>query len=152
MKRLVRPGDLISLDIDLTVDHDDQDPHPQAPSEFSCLDTVFFAVTNLEMPSSSRARAPMAGDTYGGATTGEFGYWVDTAVTRIIQTGLEQTRVPNCASYFGLSISSCLQCGILIKTLQNLTCPNKQALHDTMGPWESCFLSYLPLSLQMLRL
>ncbi len=42
------------------------------------------------------------GGFYAGITAGEWGCWVDSAVTRIIQVGVEHSRVPDLTGYFGI--------------------------------------------------
>jgi peroxin-6 len=37
-----------------------------------------------------------------GCMMGEYGCWVDTAMTRMVQAGIEHARVPDAASYLGL--------------------------------------------------
>jgi peroxin-6 len=56
-----------------------------APNE-----TVYFKITNVEheMPRNG------ALDGFSSASLGEWGCWVDHSVTRIVQTGVEQSRVP----------------------------------------------------------
>ena len=41
-------------------------------------------------------------DMYIGATVGELGCWVDTAVTRMVQTGVEHSRVPDMGGYLSV--------------------------------------------------
>ena len=61
---------------------------------------VYFMVTNVECdPLSSDING---GDLYSGITTGEWGCWVDPAITRIVQTGLEHSRVPDISEYLGI--------------------------------------------------
>lgn len=47
-------------------------------------------------------------DFYRSSTLGELGCWVDSTVTRIIQTGLEHSRIPDSRSYMQLGICWCL--------------------------------------------
>ena len=56
-----------------------------APNEF-----VYFKITNIEhdiLPDVSM-------DAFCGSQLGEWGCWVDHSQTRIIQTGVEQSRIP----------------------------------------------------------
>lgn len=43
-------------------------------------------------------------DFYRSSTLGELGFWVDSTVTRIIQTGSEHSRVPDVTAYMHLGI------------------------------------------------
>ena len=64
---------------------------PSSPNE-----VVFFCVTNIEhdvMKTESNT------DLYVSSTVGELGCWVDPAVTRIVQTGVEHCWIPNVGSY-----------------------------------------------------
>jgi hypothetical protein len=63
-------------------------------------EAVYFIITNIEhdVPSSMQSEAP---DMYLGATLGELGCWIDTSITRMIQTGVEHMRVPHTLSYIG---------------------------------------------------
>jgi peroxin-6 len=65
-----------------------------SPSE-----AVFFLVTNVEHDVVSSEDDGNLPDTYIGSTVGELGCWVDPHVTRMIQTGLEQSRVPDNSSH-----------------------------------------------------
>lgn len=68
------------------------------PSQAS--DIVFFKVTNLEydvLDVDTGSLAP--GDSYIAATLGELGVWIDSKVTKMMQTGLEHSRVPDAASF-----------------------------------------------------
>ena len=51
---------------------------------------VFFKITNVEYD----VLADGPPDEFYGSMLGEWGCWVDPSVTRILQTGLEQSRVP----------------------------------------------------------
>lgn len=64
-------------------------------------EAVFFKVTNIEYDVISQSNADEQ-DAYTGSTLGELGCWVDTSITRMIQTGIEHSRVPNLRSYLGL--------------------------------------------------
>ncbi len=72
---------------------------------------VYFIVTNVEHSVPSRIGETSSLDMYVGATVGELGCWIDTAITRMVQTGIEHSRVPAMAQYFGtgivLHLSSC---------------------------------------------
>lgn len=61
-------------------------------------EVVFFKVTNIEYDVVARSSPSICN----GSMLGELGCWVDTSVTRMIQTGLEHSRVPGVKSYFNL--------------------------------------------------
>lgn len=56
-----------------------------APNEL-----VYFKVTNVEHD----VPADVSLDAFCGSQLGEWGCWVDHSRTRIIQTGVEQSRIP----------------------------------------------------------
>ena len=62
---------------------------------------MYFIVTNVEHSVPSRLGESSSLDMYVGATVGELGCWVDTTVTRMVQTGIEHSRVPTMAQYLG---------------------------------------------------
>lgn len=70
-------------------------------------ESVYFIVTNLEHNVPSRLDETSA-DMYVGSTVGELGCWVDPAVTRIVQTGVEHSRVPDVHSHLGIGVSPLL--------------------------------------------
>lgn len=61
---------------------------------------VYFLITNVEHSVIAHAVAFTEQDLYTGSTVGELGCWVDSSVTRMVQTGLEHARVPDVGSYF----------------------------------------------------
>ena len=63
---------------------------------------VYFIVTNVEHNVPSRFSEAASPDMYVGATVGELGCWVDPAVTRMVQTGIEHARIPDVGEYLGL--------------------------------------------------
>jgi len=46
-------------------------------------------------------------DVYVGSTLGELGCWVDPSVTRMIQTGVQQSWIPDLGTYMELGESQC---------------------------------------------
>lgn len=131
-KRLVKPGDLLAISIDtdfsrsLSDDNktdttSDGDELPNIRSEILAAslssfihqyrrypnhdsqpnEVVYFKVTNIEYDVVSRANTS-AQDLYIGSTLGELGCWVDTSVTRMVQTGVEYARVPDVRSYMNV--------------------------------------------------
>ena len=60
-------------------------------------------VTNLEHDVVA-TEAPTTDDILSGSIMGEYGCWVDSTVTRIVQTGVEHSLIPDVASYFGLGM------------------------------------------------
>ena len=59
---------------------------------------VFFKVTSIEYDTVLKSGPPLQ-DVYMGSTLGELGCWIDTSVTRMIQAGIEHTRIPDVTSY-----------------------------------------------------
>ncbi|KAG6819232.1 hypothetical protein H0H93_013975 [Arthromyces matolae] len=112
-KRLIRQGDIIAVPIDLgDIVHgqacDDQDPVTRHNSTLSGLplrsnDIAFFCVTNIEY---DVAKQDNAFDIYSGSTIGELGCQIDTALTRIVQSGVEHSWVPNVHAYLQTDRSS----------------------------------------------
>ncbi len=80
-------------------------------------EVIYFLVTNVEHSVVTNLVPITEQDLYIGSTIGELGCWIDSSVTRMIQTGLEHARVPEVGSYF----ESGTLCVHLSKPL-----PNKQ--------------------------
>lgn len=57
---------------------------------------VFFCVTNIEYTVVKHAYH----DVCNGSTVGELGYWVDSSITRIVQSGVEHSWIPSVGTYF----------------------------------------------------
>ncbi|EIN07593.1 AAA-domain-containing protein [Punctularia strigosozonata HHB-11173 SS5] len=112
-KRLVKQGDLIAIPI--CTDAAQHEPYVSGAEPDAAEDAnrakdplpidasvpneiVYFVVTNIEndVPSGIQFESP---DAYLGATVGEFGCWIDTSVTRMVQTGIEHVRVPDMSVY-----------------------------------------------------
>lgn len=73
--------------------------HPLSERRFN--EVVFFKITNVEydvVPNGNHATQ----DLYTGSTLGELGCWVDSSVTRVVQTGVEHSRVPDVKAYLNL--------------------------------------------------
>lgn len=62
-------------------------------------EVVYFVVTNVEYDVLGKDLSSQPEDMYLGSTLGELGYWVDTAATRVVQTGLEHMRIPDIGGY-----------------------------------------------------
>ncbi|TBU46999.1 AAA-domain-containing protein [Dichomitus squalens] len=110
--RLVKQGDVIAVGIntdDLVRQPSalDEDGGEVAVEEIDdavdhegCVnELVYFLVTNVEHNVPSRLGDMSSPDMYVGATVGELGCWVDTATTRMVQTGIEHSRVPDMGIY-----------------------------------------------------
>jgi peroxin-6 len=63
-------------------------------------ETVFFIITNVEHDVFSSNASTH--DMYVGSAVGELGCWIDSTITRIIQTGVEHSRVPIVEVYMGI--------------------------------------------------
>jgi len=80
-------------------------------------EVVFFVITNVqhELTQSGGHWSPQ--DMYVGSTIGELGCWVDSAVTRMVQTGTEHSHVPDIAAYIGAGrFASVMDGSIFINT------------------------------------
>ena len=67
--------------------------HPSSKSRANEL--VFFKVTSIEYDAVMKSSQ----DIYTGSTLNEIGCWIDASVTRMTQTGVEHTRIPDVTSY-----------------------------------------------------
>lgn len=102
-KRLVKANDIIALSLftqpdSIVYDGDNEDEDYDAQAGI-VDEVVYFLVTNVEHSVVASAVANGEQDLYTGSTVGELGCWVDSEVTRMIQTGLEHARVPELGSY-----------------------------------------------------
>lgn len=112
-KRLVKQGDLLAVKVDLN-----QLQYLQASSSGDSAETgatgvgergstypstaekdIYFTVTNIECDPPSMNRALNPSDVHFGLSAGELGCWVDSAVTRLTQTGLEHARIPDVSGF-----------------------------------------------------
>lgn len=84
---------------------------------------VFFLITNLEHDVVKGTEEKGCPDSYVGSTMGELGCWIDFAMTRIIQAGVEHSLVPPMATFLGLGRPLCV-----FNVVQNLTS------HSDCGP------------------
>lgn len=68
---------------------------------------VYFMVTNLEYDVVKTDVSQTFMDAYISATMGEFGCWVDSEITKVVQAGVEHSFVPE---YLGphCEIRNCL--------------------------------------------
>ncbi|KIJ27843.1 hypothetical protein M422DRAFT_235875 [Sphaerobolus stellatus SS14] len=130
-KRLVKKGDLIAVPLEIELaklahgrerdkeasqkndekeenkSHDDIDDllgtSLPLSSKNPATAVVFFKITNLEYDIVDTVQDGAALDHYTAATMGELGCWVDTQVTKMVQTGVENSWVPDVISYLGLA-------------------------------------------------
>ncbi|KAI0648219.1 AAA-domain-containing protein [Trametes meyenii] len=117
--RLVKQGDVIAVgintdgllrhasvsddeDLDAPQGETDIDP-ASSPGEVNEL--VYFLITNVEHSVPPRLGEMSSPDMYVGATVGELGCWVDPSITRMVQTGIEHSRVPDMGRYLGTASS-----------------------------------------------
>ncbi|KAF5330107.1 hypothetical protein D9758_018140 [Tetrapyrgos nigripes] len=104
-KSLVKKGDIIAVGIDTddvlrsqdsNQEDDVKESHPCFTERLN--QTVFFMITNVEHDVFlSESNLPL--DTYSGSTAGELGCWFDPQVTKMVQAGLEHSRIPDVSSY-----------------------------------------------------
>jgi peroxin-6 len=67
---------------------------------------IYFTVTNIECDPPSMNRALNPSDVHFGLSAGELGCWVDSAVTRLTQTGLEHARIPDVSGFLSAWFSA----------------------------------------------
>ncbi|KDQ12329.1 hypothetical protein BOTBODRAFT_34616 [Botryobasidium botryosum FD-172 SS1] len=117
--RLLKKGDLVAVGIDedsvhLVGEVPDASGEKDAPKD-SLLDhefplasyrptnVVFFKITNLEYDVVDTTDSHAPPDVYVAATMGELGCWIDPKVTKMVQAGVEHSRIPDVAAYMGLN-------------------------------------------------
>ncbi|KAH7921477.1 AAA-domain-containing protein [Leucogyrophana mollusca] len=117
--RLVKRGDVVAVRIDTNVaasdtgsGYDESFNNEIDWSMFSAYPafsprrgntTVFFIVRSVDYDANILEDANSEDmNTDRGFTKGDYGCWVDPRVTRVIQIGLEQNRIPDLSSYTGL--------------------------------------------------
>lgn len=113
----MQQGDLIALGIDTDVVEVDADNGAESNATDSPSTTfpsratgaAFFVITNVEhaihIPLQANGHPSTKGswqDSYAGATLGELGCWFDPTTTRMVQTGVEHTRVPDVRTYLSI--------------------------------------------------
>ncbi|EAU88281.2 TER94-PB [Coprinopsis cinerea okayama7 len=114
-QRLVKQGDIIAVPIEASRsrwvhDADDAASNPDSlgplplDSSSNKHTLVYFMITNVEYDilDTSSPSHPSPQDLYLGGQMGELGCWVDPSVTRIMQTGIEHSRIPDPGSYYDL--------------------------------------------------
>ncbi|KAF8590012.1 AAA-domain-containing protein [Ramaria rubella] len=123
-KRLVKKGDLIAVGLRAELARLAHERNSDAPNSdnkdaknelLNCElpfmskvnnAVVFFKVTNLEYDLVDTSKEGSPPDHYMAATMGELGCWIDPQVTKMVQTGLEHSRIPDVTSYLNLVIGS----------------------------------------------
>lgn len=70
---------------------------------------VYFIVTNIDCDPPSTNNALNPSDVHLGLSAGELGCWVDSAVTRMTQTGFEHARIPDAWTFLS-ALSLLLPC------------------------------------------
>ncbi|KAJ7582447.1 AAA-domain-containing protein [Mycena floridula] len=102
-RRIVKQGDLLAVAIDT---NSVQIGSPGSISRGNEL--VYFCITNIDhdvLPSETIQSASFSfPDMYLGSTAGELGCWIDPATTRIVQTGVEHSRVPDLDKYLDIDV------------------------------------------------
>lgn len=63
---------------------------------------AYFIITNIEYDVKVKNDQHGALDHYAGSTMGEFGCWIDSSATRIVQSGVEHSWIPALGTYFDL--------------------------------------------------
>lgn len=108
-RRLIKRGDVIGVPIDTDLsrsarqidsgDHQIETDHYYPGTVLRPNEVVYFVVTNVEYDVLGKDLSSQPEDMYLGSTLGELGCWVDTAATRVVQTGLEHMRIPDIGGY-----------------------------------------------------
>jgi peroxin-6 len=62
-------------------------------------EVVYFSITNIQ---HDVMQNDTAADVYVGSTLGELGCWVDPSITRMIQTGVQHSWIPDLGKYIEL--------------------------------------------------
>jgi peroxin-6 len=128
-QRLIKQGDLIGVPIDASRSSSSLDANEneglaplyvvlflfywnKAQSFSRTLDEVlckhqivYFMITNVEYDILEDTCAQQSNDLYLRGRMGELGCWVDSLVTRIMQVGLEHSRIPYAGSYLDPGLS-----------------------------------------------
>ncbi|KAI0043551.1 AAA-domain-containing protein [Auriscalpium vulgare] len=94
-RRFIRQGDLLAVNVDV-------EQLQVAPYHAPAEQIIYFVVTNVDCDPSTAAKNTATSDLSVGVAVGELGCWVDPAVTRMLQTGTEHTRIPDGTGYLGL--------------------------------------------------
>ncbi|KAI0637344.1 AAA-domain-containing protein [Trametes polyzona] len=114
--RLVKQGDVIAVGINTddllrhasASEDEGLDGHAEesdvdlTTSDTQANEVVYFLITNVEHNVPSRLGEVSSSDMYVGATVGELGCWVDPSATRMVQTGIEHSRVPDVFQYLSI--------------------------------------------------
>lgn len=109
-KRLVKNGDVIAVSLDTDAihheanaesdDHSDSDKAEyKITSPARANEVVYFRITNIEHDVMQNDTTT---DVYVGSMLGELGCWVDPSVTRMVQTGVQHSWIPDLGIYFEL--------------------------------------------------
>ncbi|KXN87722.1 Peroxisomal biogenesis factor 6 [Leucoagaricus sp. SymC.cos] len=102
-KRLVKANDIIAFSLYAKSDSpgraDDGGDEDEDGRAGNVNEVVYFLITNVEHSVIPNQVLDGGQDLYTGSTVGELGCWIDSSVTRMVQTGLEHARVPEIGSY-----------------------------------------------------
>ncbi|KAI0303446.1 P-loop containing nucleoside triphosphate hydrolase protein [Multifurca ochricompacta] len=112
-KRLIKQGDLLAIKVDLnqlqylqaiSAGDGAETVAPgvlegQSTNQSSSEQIIYFTVTNIDCDPPSTNNAVNPSDVHLGLSAGELGCWVDTAITRMTQTGLEHARIPDASGF-----------------------------------------------------
>ncbi|KDQ59383.1 hypothetical protein JAAARDRAFT_153154 [Jaapia argillacea MUCL 33604] len=115
-RRLIKQGDLLALAID--TDHiaspsesigesvELEANRIEAPETFDSTlipnEMVCFRVTNVESDEGDIRASTDCSNLHSGFIDGEYGCWSDSSLTRMVQSGVEYSLVPDAARYLGL--------------------------------------------------
>ncbi|KAI5124021.1 hypothetical protein M0805_003853 [Coniferiporia weirii] len=117
-RRLVKKGDIISVplgrdyassseasaDLDASCDIDDESSGMTTDNKWQ-NGVGYFKITNLVYDVVDVCNGDQKIDAFSGTTFGELGCWIDSSMTRVIQTGLEHSFAPDTPDYCPISQS-----------------------------------------------
>ncbi|KAI0290473.1 P-loop containing nucleoside triphosphate hydrolase protein [Russula brevipes] len=140
-KRLIKQGDLLAVKVDLNELQylqatDDgletgmfgiPERHSIYPS--SAEKIAYFIVTNVDCDPPSTNNTLNPSDVHLGLSAGELGCWVDTTVTRVMQTGFEHARIPDASTFLDLKGSLDSHGGVTMEAGQG----NHRAFTQLLG-------------------
>ncbi|KAH8108501.1 AAA-domain-containing protein [Phellopilus nigrolimitatus] len=117
-RRLVKKGDVIAVPVctdygsaldeaigdgDVTEDSYEELSEKLVDEECQPNSVGYFIITNLDYDVVENSAVNMDADVFSGSISGELGCWIDSSVTRVVQTGIEHSSVPDVVSYMGIN-------------------------------------------------
>jgi len=129
-RRLVKNGDIIAISLDTDAADHEPDAESGDPGDYDKIgykatpppranELVYFSITNIEHDIMQNDTST---DVYVGSMLGELGCWMDPAVTRMVQTGVQHSWVPDLGKYIELDPMSprCHLATLMTRSFSNL--------------------------------